>query len=76
MNRRLEGNSVHQARPPGSRPVGPAKAARGSEKPVSVSEAKEAKARKAATASKRGAEKADEEEAEAPAKPARRRKTA
>jgi DNA end-binding protein Ku len=56
--------------------VNAAKAARGSEKPVSVSEAKEAKARKAATASKRGAEKADEEEAEAPAKPARRRKTA
>jgi DNA end-binding protein Ku len=56
--------------------VNAAKAARGSEKPVSVSEAKEAKARKAATVSKRGAKKADEEEAEAPAKPARRRKTA
>jgi DNA end-binding protein Ku len=58
--------------------VNAAKAARGSEKPVSVSEAKEAKeakARKAASASRRGAEKADEA-AEAPAKPARRRKTA
>jgi len=58
--------------------VNAAKAARGAEKPVSVSEAKEAKeakARKDASASQRGVEKTDEE-AEAPAKPARRRKTA